>query len=142
MIEQAEIDQMLRRHSAMVGERAAYEADWAKCFSLSFPERGTGLVGGHGAPYTQSKQARARMMDDTGRTALQTFCSALMSGTPPESADWFELDAGTETDGEKLWLAESSKLILENLRASNGSSPQSRGTLLKQATDSTGEFVA
>lgn len=103
----------------MKADRQVHEGTWRECFDLSFPERGEGLQGSTLNNASNVRQAKARLLDDTGRDALQTLCAGIMAGVTPSNQQWFDLDAGTESEVEKHWLSEAARIIWQNIHDSN-----------------------
>lgn len=119
MIDAAAIEKLIRRGVAMRGERQVHEPTWRKCFDLSFPERGDGLAGSTGTSAADVARKHAEMIDDTGRNALNTWIAGVIGGVTPSNQQWADLDAGRESEVEKLWLSESARTIWENIHNSN-----------------------
>jgi hypothetical protein len=114
-----EIETLVRRTTQLAADRQPHEVTWRECFDYSFPERGAGLTGDVSNLASDVQTKKARMLDGTGRDALQTLCAGLMGGVTPANQQWFELDAGRENEVEKLWLSEASRLVWENIHNSN-----------------------
>lgn len=119
MITQDEIETLLRRTASMRSERQPHESVWRECYDYSVPERGVGLAGDSYSTAGDVKDRKARMLDGTGRDALRTLAAGIQGGVTPAFAQWFELDAGTESEDEKHWLSDAATLIWENIHNSN-----------------------
>lgn len=119
MIDQAAIERLLRRNAQMRSDRQVHEHIWRKCFDYSFPERGEGLGGSAETTAAEVAQKLAAMTDATGRNALGTWIAGVIGGVTPSNQQWADLDAGRESDVEKLWLSEAARTIWENIHNSN-----------------------
>lgn len=102
----------------MKAERSRHENVWRRCFEVTYPERAHGLNGDQtDAQSAQNK--KAQLMDSTASDATRLLASSIMSGMTPANAVWFALDAGDETDEERMWLDEQAKLMWESIHAAN-----------------------
>lgn len=114
----ADAKAIIRRHARMTGDRQPHEPGWAECFNYTFPERADGLNGNH-LTGEEIKSKKIRILDDTAADAARILSSNVVGGTTPSNSIWFGLDAGQETDEERRWLDNASRLIFENIHASN-----------------------
>lgn len=109
---------LCKRLGELKSARTPHENVWRGCYDLSFPLRGDGFQGTQlDAQQAQSK--KAQLLDGTSTDASRTLASAIMSGLTPANALWFELDAGEETQEERVWLDNSAETVWLNIHQAN-----------------------
>lgn len=109
---------IVKRLDALKSKRSHLETDWRDCFDMTFPERGSGLLGDV-IDSTQARSRTASRLDSTGTDSARILASALMSGMTPANSRWFALDVGDESDEERKWLDAAADTIWENIHAAN-----------------------
>jgi len=119
-------DKLLKRFEQLKTRRSVVEEDWRLAYRYTLPKRGVGFgtMGTLPANATQQNAStaatnQAELFDSTGTDGCRILASGLMSGLTPSNSRWFGLDAGEESDEEKLWLDESAELLWQNIHASN-----------------------
>lgn len=109
---------IVKRLDALKSKRSHLETDWRDCFDMTFPERGSGLLGDV-IDSTQARSRTASRLDSTGTDSARILASALMSGMTPANSRWFALDVGGESDDERKWLDAAADTIWQNIHAAN-----------------------
>lgn len=118
MIGQSQVAQHLRRLDSFKTKRQPLEKHWADCFAYTFPVRAHGL-NGLKLDAASIEAQHARILHGVGTDSGRVLASGLVSGLTPANSMWAELDVNGATDEEKRWLSESSKLLWENIHATN-----------------------
>lgn len=109
---------IVRRAAQARSARSVHEQVWRECLDYTWPELAHG-ISGITVTASDAQARRAQMVDSTGRDAATTLASGLIGGLVPANSLWFELDVGQESEDEKRWLSESSKIIWENIHVAN-----------------------
>lgn len=115
----ANAEQLAKHLEYLRSQRLAHEPVWRECFEYSFPIRAAGLNGEDIWDAQQAAHKRARLLDSTATDAGKTLAAALVSGTTPANARWFELAVDGATDEEKAWLDEAADTLHQLIHASN-----------------------
>jgi hypothetical protein len=106
------------RLAALKGLRQPHEQIWKDCAEFSLPHLSSGFNGDTKSA-TEIQQLKARLLNGVAGEAATTSADGFMGGMTPANKLWFGLDAGQETAEERAWLAQSARLVWENLHASN-----------------------
>lgn len=125
----ADLAWIMRRFEALKTQRMPHEATWRDCFDHSHPLRGMGLSGDtiSGADGAQAK--RAALLHSVATDSTSTLASALIGGTMPASARWFEVDVPGADDEGKAWLDIEAKELHTDIHSSNFDSVNSECAL-------------
>lgn len=114
----SEADKHVKRLGQLKGARAVHEDVWRRCFDMAFPLLGDGFAGQR----TTADEARAKLADRRDSTATdsgEVLAANIVGGLTPSSSLWFGLDAGQESEDERAWLDNASRVVWENIHASN-----------------------
>lgn len=106
------------RLTALRGLRQPHEQIWKDCADYSLPHLASGWNGDMKSA-TEIQQQKAKLLDGTAGEGVTTSADGFMGGMTPANKVWFGLDVGQESHEEKAWLAESARVIWENLHTSN-----------------------
>ena len=116
----AEPQKIKQRLSALKADKQLHEDVWQKCFELSIPERGSGLLSSQILTASEAQTKRAVIYDATAPDAVNVGVATVMGGMVPSNSQWFFLDlGGDESDAEQVWLDGAAKFIWENTHAGN-----------------------
>lgn len=107
-----------RRLGQLKSEKTLHESVWKDCADLTFPERGHGLQSDIiGA--TDAQQRKNLIFDSSPGDACNVGAASIMGAMVPSNAQWFDLDAGQESQEEKTFFEGAAKFMFENIHASN-----------------------
>ena len=107
-----------RRLAQLNALKSPHESAWRECADFTFPERGHGL-GSDIVGATDAQQRKDKIFDSTPGDACNVGAASIMGAMVPSNAQWFDLDAGQETEEEKAFLDTAAKFIWQNIHASN-----------------------
>lgn len=113
-----DVAKLKSRLNALKGLRQPHEQIWKDCADYSLPHLSGGF-NGEVKSATEIQHQKAKLLDGTATEGVTTSADGFMGGMTPANKLWFGLDAGNETAEERAWLAQSARLIWENLHTSN-----------------------
>ncbi len=108
--------------------RLEHESTWRECFDLTYPLRGSGF-NGDTLTAKDGDNRKAKQMDSTATDSVRVLASSMQSGVTPSNSIWFGLDAGDESDEEKMWLADAAEAVWENIHQANFDSVSYEGNV-------------
>ena len=109
---------VVNKFKKLEANRQPHENTWRECFDLTYPLRGSGF-NGQVLSAKDGDSRKSKQMDSTATDSVRILASSMQSGVTPSNSIWFGLDAGDETDEEKVWLSEASDAIWENIHQAN-----------------------
>jgi hypothetical protein len=116
----ADIAALHRRLGSLKSDRQQHEPTWADCFDHSLPKRGIGLNGGSTTdPAGQAADKRAELLDGTATDGVTTLSAAIVGGTTPSSARWFEIEIDGADDAGKQWADAEATALHTDIHGSN-----------------------
>lgn len=127
----ANVEQIMRRHSALVTKRNTIENVWRDCFDYTYPLLGSqlatspaGSVGSGQSNAGQTKAKQAQIYDSTGTDAARILASAFVSAMVPGNSLWVGYGVQGYKDDDipddaQLWLDDAAQLTWENVHLSN-----------------------
>ena len=118
-MDQSTVEKYLKRHEQRKAERLRNEATMRECFDYVNPARGYGFGGDSQYDAGTEQSKRARVLSSVSADAAENLAANLVSGATPANSQWFELDVGGSSDGDKRWLSGSARFIWENIHGSN-----------------------
>lgn len=115
----ADITALNRRLSALRADRQPHESTWRESFDYSLPKRGIGLEGDVTDPAGQALQRGAHLLDGTATDGVTTLSAAIVGGSTPAAARWFEIDIEGADDAGKAWADDEAAELHKDIHASN-----------------------
>jgi hypothetical protein len=109
---------VVKRLATLKTQRQPIESVWKDCFDVAAPIRSHGFEG-EIVDAQRAQEKKARVMDGVTADAVRTLSSSIVSGLHPSNSRWFGIDAGDESEDEKLWLDGVANTLFENIHASN-----------------------
>ena len=108
------------RLESLKSARQVHEAQWAECYRNAAPHRGQMYVNAYPRNAQDLARQRAKIYDSTPTTAANDMAAGLIAGTTPANAQWFEYAASGDVDFTgKQWLDNASRIVWQNIAASN-----------------------
>ncbi|BBP82448.1 hypothetical protein PHLH8_20900 [Pseudomonas sp. Pc102] len=111
-------DQIVKQLSTLKSLRNPHEQVWRDCYDYTHPIRGSGFYSDI-MTADEALRRKARLIDSTTTEAARVLASAIMGGMTPANSLWFGLDVGQESEDERRWLDDVSRVIWENIHGSN-----------------------
>lgn len=116
----ADVAALTRRLGQLKSDRQQHEPTWQECFDFSLPKRGIGLNGGSTTdPAGQAATKRAELLDGTATDGVTTLAAAIVGGTTPASARWFEIEIEGADDAGKQWADAEATALHADIHGSN-----------------------
>src|SRR5438105_2595580 len=104
---------------AMKTIRQPHERVWKDAFSYTYPIRGNGFDGTTINAVEALMRAAASLVDPTSTEAARDLSANIMGGMTPANSLWFDYKIdGIDQEG-KTWLSSTSRVLWENIHASN-----------------------